>query len=318
MSSTTEADKLKALRTEEFKHWHTTLWMLNRRLKEKEARYSVLRVETAPELTQKLKDIVVSKVHNEGLVPSPYDFLTTDQDNRVLTIAANETDFQLILTELGKGLSNTKAKKFDDLLGSWAYIIEVKHGEFALYGVRRINKLNKVKTTSHWKTMVFKEQMLVDLDDRRLFTIDTRLDFFVYDGVLFIMNKKEFETALNFRRGMESNRDAITEEFMQLSLFKDGDWIGKVVGKDMHLLRRLSIAKRLGFYKDQAYMATLHKLIVDKQWTNVPIENGQLVVTEANVSEVITLISDLRVQTMVRGAVQDVTIPGKPVQAPGM
>lgn len=308
-----ERTKLMELRKEEFKNWHTTLWLLNRGLKEKEANYSVLRVETATDLNAKLKDILVKKVHKKDLVPEPYTFTSADQDNRVLTIATSETDFQLILAELQRGLDNEKAKKFDDLLDSWAYIIEVKRGERALYGLRRIYKLNNAKKTAHWKTMVFQKEMLVDLDDRRLFTIDTRLDFFVSDGVIFVLNKKEFEIALNFRRGMELNRDAITAEFQQLSLFKGSDWIGKVVGKDMHMLRRLSTAKKLGFYKDTAYMATLMKLIQDKGWSTVPIEDDKLVVTEANVSEVLTLLSDLRVQSMVRGMIQDVTIPGKPV-----
>ena len=308
-----EADKLRELRKETFDHWHTTLWLLNRDLRAKEASYSVLRVETAPDLTRKLKDLLVSKVQKEDLVPVPYDFLSTDQDNRVLTIASSVTDFQLILAELQRGLDNTKAKKFEELLGSWAYIIQLKHGDKTLYGLRRIHKLNKAKKATHWKTLMFQKEMLVDLDDRRLFTIDTRLDFFAYDEVIFIMNKKEFETALNFRRGMELNREAITAEFKQLALFKDADLISKSVGKDMHMLRRLSIAKRLGFYKDSDYMTKLKELIITQCWKNVPIENGQLVVTETNVQEILTLISDLRVQSMVRGAVQDVQIPGKPV-----
>jgi hypothetical protein len=43
--------------------------------------------------------------------------------------------------------------------------------------------------------------MLCDINQKKIFRIDKKIDFFSYGNSIFIADKKQFETALNFREG---------------------------------------------------------------------------------------------------------------------
>ena len=204
------AKKLTHLRQTDFKPWAMTLWLVKRHLDvSKQAHYSVLRVDVDKKLQNKLKKAVTDRVQGGDYKLEPYDFLTADQDNQIFTIESSETDFIKIQGEVEKGLANQKVEKYEDLLDSWAYVVKLEHDGSIVYGVRKINKFTqatKVKSVSYF---LFEDKKLVDLEDKKIFAIDTHIDFFAYDGTTFITNKKEFESALNFREGMEKNRDVI-------------------------------------------------------------------------------------------------------------
>ncbi|MEO5954990.1 MAG: DUF4868 domain-containing protein, partial [Nitrospiraceae bacterium] len=117
------AKRLAGLRKVDLKTWMTTLWLVKRRLIHREASYSVIRVDTDKKLQTKLKKMVTEKTHGPNHHLEEYSFLNADQDDRVFTIDAGETDFQKIQAEIAKGLANKKATAFDDLLNSWAYVI---------------------------------------------------------------------------------------------------------------------------------------------------------------------------------------------------
>ena len=76
-----------------------------------------------------------------------------------------------------------------------------------IWGEKNLVRLNTCERGScQLVNAIFKNNMLVDLEQGELFRIDTKIDFFSFDGVLFVADKKNFETALNFREGMERNR----------------------------------------------------------------------------------------------------------------
>lgn len=97
--------------------------------------------------------------------------------------------------------------------------------------------------------MVFHNNMLVDLSQQEIFRIDGKVDFFTYNGVIFIADKRNFEAALNFREGMERNRDEIVKEFSELGLFENATAVSEFVGNNLRRLRRLSQVKKLAITK---------------------------------------------------------------------
>ena len=101
-----------------------------------------------------------------------------------------------------KGTANDKVEKYEDLLDSWSMVIKLEYQGKAIYAYRKINKLTNSTKLSHISYFQFKDKQLKDLDEEQIFTIDTQIDFFSFDGTTFITNKKEFENALNFRAGM--------------------------------------------------------------------------------------------------------------------
>ena len=305
------AKKIADLRQTDFKPWTTTLWLVKRRLDvHKKAHYSVLRVDVDKKLQDKLKKAVTERIHGVDFKLEAYEFLTDDQDGRLFTIESAETDFTKIQAEVDKGLENKKVEKYEDLLDSWACVIKLEHQGSVLYGVRKINKFaraTKVKAVSYF---IFENKKLVDLEGKQVFTLDTHIDFFAYDGTMFIANKKEFESVLNFRNGMEKNRDAILEEFVTLKVVVDVEVIRRVVGGNLHLLRKMSSIQKSGYYKDKIFLVELTKKNVEKGW-NLEVEHGVIVVDESNVEFVLKLLNNERVESQINQEVFDAPVKKK-------
>jgi hypothetical protein len=167
----TKTEKAAArLRKFDFKPWHATLWLVKRRLGlEKRAHYSVLRVDLDRKLQAKLKKAVTDKIQGGSYKLDEYDFLTADQDDRVLTVESAETDFVGIQLEVDKGSANNKVEVYEDLLDSWAYVIKLEHDGDAIYGVRKINKFTRSVKMRAVDYLLFEDKRLVDLDDKKVF-----------------------------------------------------------------------------------------------------------------------------------------------------
>ena len=292
------------LRKTDFSKWVTTMWLVKRRLIEKQATYSVLRVDTDAKLQTKLKKKVADKIQGKDHHCEEYSFLSADQDDCVLTINAEETDFKAIMAEIAKGLGNPKATTYEDLLNSWAYVIELWDSNGAIYGFRKINSITKAKKARSLSSLLFKNHLLIDLEEETIFTIDMHIDFLVYNGTIFISNKKAFENALNFRKGMENNRDAVLAEFKSLGIFSDVAVIGTVVGSNLNMLRKVSALQKSGYYKDVLFMKSLIKLNETEEWGLV-VENNRIVVTEENVGLVLTLLNNNRLKSPINQEVFD-------------
>lgn len=305
------AKKLTHLRQTDFKPWAMTLWLVKRHLDiHKLAHYSVLRVDVDKKLQNKLKKAVTDRVQSGDYKLEPYDFLTADQDNQIFTIESSETDFTKIQGEIDKGLTNHKVEKYEDLLDSWAYVVKLEHDGSVVYGVRKINKFTQAAKVQSVSYFLFEDKKLVDLEDKKIFAIDTHIDFFAYDGTTFITNKKEFESALNFREGMEKNRDVILAEFIEMKVFSDIEPIRKMVGSNLHLLRKMSSIQKSAYYKDKKFLKELHERNKEKGW-NLTIHNGVIVIDETNVDFVLKLLNNERVESQINHEVFDAVVKKK-------
>jgi len=305
------AKKLAHLRQTDFKLWVTTLWLVKRRLDvHKQAHYSVLRVDVDKKLLNKLKKAVTDRILGADYKLEAYDFLTVDQDNHLFTIESAETDFAKIQNEVDKGLANQKVEKYEDLLNSWAYVLKLEHDGNVVYGVRKISKYTRVAKVKAVSYFLFEDKKLVDLEDKKIFAIDTHIDFFAYDGTTFITNKKEFESALNFRAGMEKNRDVVLDEFLALKVFNDVEPIRKSVGANLHLLRKISSIQKSGYYKNPQYLVDLIKVNKEKNWGLV-VQDGIIVVNEGNVDLILTLLNNGRLESPINHEMFDASVKKK-------
>jgi uncharacterized protein with PIN domain len=301
---------LQTLRASDFKHWVTTFWLVKRKLSQQQAKYSVLKVDTDSKLELKLKNAVSEKILNQEYQLDDYDFLTADQDKSLLTIASSETDVMLIQAEIEKGTANAKVEQYEQLLDSWAMVIKLEHQDKAIYAYRKINKFNHAARLSHVSFIQFKDQELKDLDEKEIFTIDTRVDFFTYDGTTFITNKKEFESTLNFRAGMEKNRDVVLQEFVDLNIFSDATLLKEHIGANLNYLRKVSSIQKSGYYKDAKFMEELVKVNQSKNW-GLQVENGAIVINETTIDLVLTLLNNGRLESPINHEIFDAAVKKK-------
>jgi hypothetical protein len=157
---------------------------------------------------------------------------------------------------------------------------------------------------------LFRDKQLTDLDDEKVFTLDMHIDFFSYDGITFITNKREFESALNFRRGMEANRDALIQELEALKVFSDVAPIRNGIGSNLHLLRKVSAIQRSGYYKDKEFLEKVIALNHQKGW-GLKVENGVIVVDDDSVDLVLKLLNNDRLESPINQEMFDASVKKK-------
>lgn len=301
-------DELKKSDTQK---WFLTLWMVKHRVLREEASYSALRVNADDKLKKRLKSIVTSKIDQKNYKIEPYRFVSEDQDEQLLTIDTAETDFAKIQAEIEKNTKAEAAKNFSDLLNSWAYVIQLQHGDKQLFALRKISRLSRAKKVNSLTSLLFEDHMLVDLEDKPVFTIDSHIDFFVYAGVTFITNKKEFESALNFRKGMEANRDSVINEIEALKRFTDIAPFRKVIGSSIRMLRKVSMIQKSAYYKDPDFMKKLIAQNKKEDWNLAITKDGRIEVTEDNVELILTLLDNARLRSPINQEVFDATVKTK-------
>ncbi|MBN4079625.1 DUF4868 domain-containing protein [bacterium AH-315-C08] len=288
-----------------------SFYVVKRRLIERKAKYEVMQVNIAQNLQKKLREIANKKIAGANDVLE-YDFNTTDLDDNVLGIPNSETDFEEILKVINAEEEPHFAKSYEDLLKTNLYIsrLDIK-GEQPLYAIRYVAGGWNAKKVTQFIDLIYKDNTLVDLDFKEIFRIDSKVDFLSFDGTIFIADKKIFETALNFRVGMESNRDEIVEEFKKLKLFDNPQSISELVGDNMRRLRRLSQVKKSGYYKNENFLENLKKINKKEGWGIQYSKDGKLIVTEDDIETVLRVLNNDRLTSQINKENFDVDVKHK-------
>lgn len=295
----------------EWKDATVSFYIVKRSLTNKKAKYTTLLVNSDRGVKFKLKSIACKKLENSNEAID-YDFNTSDLDNNVLGIKTEETDLKSIIDDINSS-NFTIADKLEALLPAWIYIarLDIK-GKSPLYSVRRISENWKTKKVSQpFTNLIYSNNMLVDIKKDNILRIDNQVDFFSHNGTIFIANKKNFEAALNFREGMERNRDEIVKEFQKLNLFVNADEIKRIVGDNIPRLRKLSQVKKSGYYLEQNYLTSLKQVAQEDNWDIAYSNDGRLIVTEDNIDSVLLVLNNGRLTSKINHESFDVDVKHK-------
>jgi hypothetical protein len=287
-----------------------SFYIVKRKLVNREARYEILQVNTDETLRKKLRKVASDKVTSSNQAIE-YDFNTSDLDDNVLGISTDETDLQQLIESITAEESPEIADSYENLLGSWIYIARLEKEGQILYSVRRVSEGWTTKKVSQLINMIFDNNMLVDLEQKEIFRIDGKVDFFSFDGIIFIADKRNFEAALNFREGMERNRDEIVKEFKETNLFVDADEISNLVGNNLKRLRKLSQVKKAGYYKEQDFLRGLKLVNESEDWGIQYAEDGKLIVTEDDIDIILKVLNNDRLTSKINQENFDVDVKHK-------
>lgn len=302
---------LKKIKTLDWNRASVSLYLVKRELVHRKATYDVLQVNVDTKLRKKLRGITSSKIQQSNAAVE-YDFNTADLDDNLLGIATSETDFQSIIDVIAAEEEPDLADSIEQLIDSWLYIARLNiAGEPPLYAARRVSDGWTTKKVSQLISMIFQNSMLVDIEQKEIFRIDGKVDFFSYDGTTFIADKKNFETALNFREGMERNRDEIVGEFHTMNLFDNASEVSTLVGDNIRRLRRLSQVKKAGYYKDANFLANLKKVNDEEGWGIKYSADGKLLVTEGDIETVLRVLNNDRLTSKINSENFDVDVKHK-------
>lgn len=304
MSKPSHKTILKTIKGFVLDKWTVTFWLVKRTMANREAHYALLRVNTDAKLQKRLKGYVTTQLQGKDYHLAEYDFNNADGDDTLFTIAADATDFPKVEEKINAGFENSIVQEYRQLLDSWAYVIRLEHGKERLYAWRKISALTQPKKVQSRKATFFIEHKLVDVEDNEVFLIDPRFDFFVYDGMIFISNKKEFEISMNFREGMKAKATEVIQNFADSGHFKNVDLIQRYVGNNMHHLRKMASILKAGYYRQPDYIQRMIEVSREEGW-ELKVEGEQIVVEEETIDLLLKLLNNDRLRSPINNELFD-------------
>lgn len=289
---------------------YVVLWIIKRQLQGGVATYNVASVKIDKPLQRKLASIAARAIKLSNQVRE-YEFLAEDHDDDVaLTVRLSETDLGGIAKQISNGSDNARIESAEQLFDSWAYAIELHVGDQRVLALHKIPEGWKLKQKDVILSAMFKNHMLLDFENADIFRLDKKIDFFAYDGLIFILDKKKFELAMNFRAGMEKSRDAVLADLETLGVVDGVASIRTKVGTRLSFLRRMAMINKNGYYKKADFLARLKAVCGERKWP-ITFVGDKIVVTDENVEVVLKLLNNDRLASPVTEEVFDVSAKRK-------
>lgn len=295
---------LKNLKSLELAHWSSTFWLVKRKALHRESNYSVLRVATDAKLQRRFRGYIRQQMQTRDFHLEAYEFANADTDDVLLTLDAAATDFSKVEAAIANGFDNPLAQEYSELLNSWAYVVQFQKGKESLYAWRKINAMTDPRKVKSKKATFFQNHQLIDIEEDHVFMIDPRFDFFVFEGITLIANKREFESSMNFREGMKTHGRELLEEFAAMDFLSDVAPIAEYVGDNLHHLRKLASIRKAGYYRQPDYLKRLMKVCKEEGW-ELKVVDGKIVVEIETMELLLKLLNNDRLRSPINNELFD-------------
>lgn len=285
---------LTQLKSETWNKAIVSFFIVKRQLVQREAEYDVFHVNIDDKMKKKLR-VAINKRINAANMATEYDYNTVDQDDDFLGIQTSETDMYGLVKTMSSAKLPTTIKSIDELYGSWAYVVRLDVNNKSIFAVRKVSSSWTTKKVSGFLiNAIYKNNVLVDIEDNDIFRIDNYIDFFAFEDVTFIASKQNFENALNFRQGMENNRDIIIDDLRKRKIFADTKALASLVGNNIRRLRKLSQVKNSAYYQNEDFLNKLKEVNEEDNW-GIPYDSkGAIIVNEENIETILKLLNNDR------------------------
>ena len=273
----------------------------------RESVYKIKYVKIDGTLERKLKRIVHLRIEKANTFEEyKIDKPVVDED-QTQTIKYESTDFYEILDQLVHLDPEVDVvTDIEELIKTDSYLIVLRNIDgIKAIGFKKLPENWKLKRKKGLIPLLFKDEVLEDLETVDIFNISSNIDFIYFEEVLFILSTKNFEQGLNFRQGMISKAETFYDEVRDSSLFVNLELLTAKVGNNLRYLRKIATVSNLGYYKDQTYLSRLKEVAVKNDW-NIRFENSQMILTEDNLDEVLTVLQNKRLHSEITEETFDV------------
>lgn len=306
--------KLAALQALDFTGATVNLWVAKVIVGNKTKRFGDIKnLKVHSDYREHFKQYVIECIqgnqHIEELRP-----ITTNQDNRFFHVEASSTD----LTQLQEAVESGELATINqenELNGYNSYAIQLTFGspEQSIFAFRYIQGSWSVNNTNN-KTLrptFLNNQLVVEIDQSKKFQITPYIDFIQFNSDVYIANLKQFETAMNYHERLrEKKTEAITALGDSSAMnYSESSKLTSVVGDDKRLMRQLASVYEKQYFTNDIWLSKLRTAATDAgNWQIKFDNNGKILVEETKeyVKELLTLLQNKRVKTVVDGLMFDV------------
>ncbi len=290
--------KFQALKDLDFTSCTVSLAVVREYKRDRVSHYIVRYVPTDEKLETRLRSIMLRKINSANAFEEyTYDCPEPEED-LVRTLEYESTDFFRIIESLSElNPEENIIESVEELVMSKSYLIVLRNEEgIQVVGFKRLPENWKMKKNKGLIPLLFRENRFEDLEDENVFSISNSVDFIYYNEFLFILSKKDFETGLNFRKGMMAKAEVFYEEVKKTELFVNMEVLTNRVGNNQRYLRKIATVKNLGYYRDQQFLQRFRQVSERKDW-GVQFENGQIVITEETLDTVLAVLQNKRLHS---------------------
>ena len=265
------------------------------------------------DLKSQLKGYVSTCIQRNDHVSELRD-INTNQDNRFFYVESSASDFSQVIT----AIQNEDIETFHDLdnLNKFnGYVIQLTFGEpeQSIFAFNYISTAWSIKN-SVGKALSFNilnNELVANVNSEPYFQITSSIDLIQFGEDVFISNVQQFETAMNYHERLKEKKSETIAALCASNALSItySDLLSKSIGNDKHLMRQLASVYEKGYYNNDIWLAKL-KVAAESagNWLVKFDADGSIQVqgNKEYIRELLTLLQNKRVKTVVDGVVFDV------------
>lgn len=234
-----------------------------------------------------------------------YGLLAQNNEGSALGIDAIETHADLIVQRAANPLPQFKVRSLKDIQNSDFYVVKLTSNGEVLHAVRKTDGSWKTRRRSNYINVLFKDDAL-ELEESPEFSLSKYVDFFILNDRIYIKEKANFESVLNYKQ-------AHADDFVQLQaepgfagLFTDLAPLVAFVGSNKIQLRRVCAIRQKGHYQNAQFVDRLRQHHAQYQLNIIYDGNGLIEPTPETCSDIITALLDHRLLSAFSDNIYDV------------
>jgi len=295
--------EFRSLRAFDFVNATVHLWIFKKSSAATKYKASYVQIDDA------LKSQFIDVATNEMIrltEASAYSYISQPNENSCLVTPSQDTDFALLKTQVDRPEPEHSIDGINDLKGAEGYVVKFTSNNETVYAVKR--------STSSWKTSYPKKYINIIFANGELsavenksFSIERNFDFLSKDALIFISNKRGFESAL-------THKAPYTQAFVSLqrtpnfsSLFTNMQPLIDHIGSNSIQLRRMAIIEQKGFYSRPNFITTLINVNNSRNWgLNFDQNTNQIIPCAQTVKVIMQVLLDHRLISEITSTTYDV------------
>lgn len=236
---------------------------------------------------------------------NPYGLLAQNNEASALSIGADETYADGMIAATADPLPQRRATTLRHIQNTDFYVIKLVSDGITLYAVRKADSSWHTKRRAKAIDALFRDETLT-LEPAPAFSLSTYVDFFIFDGIIYMMDKGNFESVLSYRQAHTNQFLALQAEPEFVSIFKDMNPLVAFIGTNKIQLRRACAIQTKGHYRDPGFMQRLRERFQQYRLNIIFDEHGLLVPTPETCRDIMTALLDHRLSSAFSEEIYDV------------
>lgn len=150
----------------------------------------------------------------------PFSLLAQNNEASALSIGSLETHAPIIAEKTEAPVQNKAVRSLQHIQNTTFYAVRLVHNNIPLLGIRKTDTSWRSQKRRRRIDVIFDNEGLT-LDEQPAFSLSQYFDFFVFGEQIFVLNKGNFESVLQYKAAHEADFASLRAEDEFSSLFSD-------------------------------------------------------------------------------------------------